>query len=624
MGAMKETCTTEEINSGRRESSAEDLERVRSDLADSERRFKEIAELLPGIICEMDLSLNLTYANEMAFKIFGFSRDEFARGVNANDYIFPEDHDRIARDIYNILHGDYGNPSVYRLRTKAGTVRQVLINSAPIVKNEAVTGIRTCIVDITERIAAEENLRESEERFKTIFQQSPIGIALFDCEGALIERNGSFDAMFGLPFINRTGASHSSLFDMLDITGAERKELGKGCGVKREVITAVPAGTATGKRREQKWFDWHVIPLGCGKQGPSVFLAQVADSTEKREKQEMQLRKQREATAKAEALVAGLRHELGEQSRFQSMVSRSPAMREIFAIMPEIAGSMAPVLVCGESGTGKELVARALHTLSPRCDQPFVAVNCAALPETLLESELFGYRAGAFTDAKKDKPGKIALADKGTIFFDEIGDISAAMQAKLLRVLQEKVFEPLGGTAPVRADVRVLAATNRDLHALIKKGIFREDLYYRINVVTVRLPPLRERRCDISLLCGRFIESFNARYGKSIAGISQDAMEVILAHEFPGNIRELENAIEHAFIFCKDSMIDIAHLPASLRGAPEGADLEMLSSVRDFDELERLYLSSVLKETNGSKTIAAARLGIHKATLFRKIRKLGL
>ncbi|MBN2188765.1 MAG: sigma 54-interacting transcriptional regulator [Chitinispirillaceae bacterium] len=614
---MKESYTAENNTSGGGATAMDDLEQARSDLADSESRFKEIAELLPGIICEMDLSLKLTYANKMAFTIFGFTKDEFAQGVNANDYIFPEDRERIAKDIHNILHGDYGNPAVYRLRTKTGAVRQVLINSAPIVKNESVTGIRTCIVDITDRIAAEEKLRESEEKFKTIFRQSPIGIALFDRGGGLIESNGSYDALFGPGAAKDADAPCSSLFAMLDVREDERRELGKGGMVRRETAAA-------GENGALRWFDWHVIPLGRGMQGPSVFLAQVEESTEKRLKQEMQLLKQREAIEKAEALVAGLRHELLDKSCFQSMVSRSPAMREIFGILPEIAGAMAPVLVCGESGTGKELLARSLHALSPRCDQPFVAVNCAALPDTLLESELFGYRAGAFTDAKKDKPGKIALADKGTIFFDEIGDISAAMQAKLLRVLQEKVFEPLGGTASVRADVRVLAATNRDLHALIKKGVFREDLYYRINVVTVRLPPLRERRCDIPLLCDRFIERFNARYGKSIAGISQDAMEVILSHEFPGNIRELENAIEHAFIFCKDSMIDIAHLPALLRGAPAGADLEMLSSVRDFDELERLYLGAVLKETNGNKPLAAARLGIHKATLFRKLRRFGL
>jgi len=609
------------IEAEKKQASVDDLKRVRDDLAESERRFKEIAELLPGIICEMDLALNLTYVNEMALTTFGFSREEFKRGVNANDYIFPEDHERIARDIHNIFHGDYGNPSVYRLHTKTGDVRHVVINSAPIAKNGTIVGIRTCMVDISERIAAEAQLRESEECFRTIFQRSPIGIALFNREGVLIDRNDAFKEMFGLPERDVTGTALQTLFAMLALSDAEKKELHAGNGMKREICSRAAKPI---NKTESRWFDWHVTPLGVGENGPSAYLAQVEDCTENRKRQEAQLEKQREATAKAEALVAGLRHELLEKSRFHSMVSRSPAMREIFEILPEIANAMAPVLICGESGTGKELVARSLHELSSRSNQAFVAVNSAALPDTLLESELFGYRAGAFTDAKKDKPGKIACAEKGTIFFDEIGDISAAMQAKLLRVLQEKVYEPLGGTAPVRADVRILTATNRDLYGMVKKGAFREDLYYRINVVTVKLPPLRERRCDIPLLCDRFIERFNTRYGKSIAGISQEAMEVLIAHEFPGNIRELENAIEHAFIFCKEPMIGVRHLPSSTQDGLVTPDREMLSHISGFDELERLYLSAILKETKGNKQLAAVRLGVHKATLFRKLKKLGI
>ena len=318
------------------------------------------------------------------------------------------------------------------------------------------------------------------------------------------------------------------------------------------------------------------------------------------------------------------------------MVSRSPQMRKLFDVLPEIAEAEAPVFITGESGTGKELVAQSLHDLSSRKGKPFVAINCAALPDNLLESELFGYRAGAFTDAKKDKPGKFALAEGGTIFFDEIGDISPAMQVKLLRVLQEKKYEPLGATTTVKTDVRVIAATNRDLDEMVKKGTFREDLYYRINVVAVKLPPLRDRRCDIPLLCDHFIERFNARYGKSIKKIAQGAMESILAHDFPGkivrkdgfhrpgNIRELENLIEHAFVFCKTDTIELNHLPSAMRSAGEGAPGDVLARIDNFDELERMYLAAVLKEVNGNKDRAAQRLGIHKATLFRRLKKLGM
>ena len=590
------------------------LENVRSDLEASERRFKEIAELLPGIICEMDRDLNITYTNELGLETFGFTRTDFEKGINVADLFFPEDRERLARDIFNIFHGDYGNPVVYRVRTKKNETLQMLINSAPMVKDGNCIGIRTCIVDITARIAAEEKLAGSEERFRTIFQQSPIGIALFSCEGGLIDRNGSFTAMFG----HFGDAAGSGLFTMLALTDSEQTGLRKGKSIVREV-SRLPNGAAG-----NRWFEWHVTPLSLGESGPSAYLAQVEDTTENRKKQEALLSEQREATARAEALVAGLRHELLDKASFHSMVSRSPAMCRIFEILPEVANAPAPVLICGESGTGKELVARSLHELSPRGRRAFVAVNCAALPDTLLESELFGYRAGAFTDAKKDKPGKLACAEGGTLFFDEIGDISAAMQAKLLRVLQEKTYEPLGAISSVRADVRLLAATNRDLHDLVKKGTFREDLFYRVNVVAIRLPPLRERRCDIPLLCDHFIGRFNARYGKSIGGISQEAMQAIIAHEFPGNIRELENAIEHAFVFCRESMINVQHLPEALRNGRGTPEQDILSKISGFDELERMYLNAVLKETNGSKQLAAKRLGIHKATLFRKLRKFGM
>ncbi|MDD5673862.1 MAG: sigma 54-interacting transcriptional regulator, partial [Chitinivibrionales bacterium] len=247
-----------------------------------------------------------------------------------------------------------------------------------------------------------------------------------------------------------------------------------------------------------------------------------------------------------------------------------------------------------------------------------------ALPDTLLESELFGYKAGAFTDAKKDKPGKIALAEGGTLFLDEIGDISAAMQAKLLRVLQQKTFEPLGDTHSVTADVRVLAATNKDLPVLVKEGRFREDFYYRINILTIKVPALRERRSDIPLLCEHFLERFNARYNKSIREIASDALDALCAYDFPGNIRQLENSIEHAFIYCKGETLEAAHLPPEIKSALPEKSGARLAEVGSFDELEKQYLTAVLADNNGNKLRTAEKLGIHKATLFRKMHRLGL
>jgi PAS domain S-box-containing protein len=589
-------------------------------LRESQLRFKEIADLLPGIICEMDTSLNLVYINEMGLKTFGFTKEDFKKGINIHSVIFPEDRDRVAADIHNIFHGDFGNPVVYRLQTIKGTVLHVLINSAPIMKDSAITGIRTCIIDVSEQVEAETKLKESEERFRTIFEQSPNGIALLSREGLLLDMNQSFKTMFNCP----TADSVFDIFGFLGITREEREHICKGKGFSKETGDPTAQSNHGKQDIERRWFGWRLTPLGIGEGRPGSCLVQVEDITAMKKEQEAQLAKQKEATQKAEALVAGLRYELLEKARFHSMVSRSPEMRKIFDVLPEIAGAEAPVFIAGESGTGKELIAQSLHDLSCRKAKPFVAINCAALPDTLLESELFGYRAGAFTDAKKDKPGKFAIAEGGTIFFDEIGDISPAMQVKLLRVLQEKKYEPLGGTATVKTDVRVIAATNRDLDTLVKSGGFREDLYYRINVVAVKLPPLRERRCDIPLLCDHFIERFNARYNKSIKGIAQEAMEAILAHDFPGNIRELENLIEHAFVFCKSDSVEVQHLPAAMRSASEGAPGDVLSRIDNFDELERMYITAVLKEVNGNKERAAQKLGIHKATLFRRLKKLGM
>ena len=241
------------------------------------------------------------------------------------------------------------------------------------------------------------------------------------------------------------------------------------------------------------------------------------------------------------------------------MLSRNKIMQDLFEILPTIAESGSPVLIEGESGTGKELVAKALHNLSPRKDGPFIGLNCGALPDNLLESELYGYVAGAFTDAKKDKKGRFALAENGTLFLDEIGNISPAMQVRLLRVLQEKEFEPLGGTRSIKTNARIIAASNSSLDQLVTRGTFRTDLFYRINVVKISLPSLRERREDIPLLIDHFVEQFNRLRNRDIPGISPPVLEILMNYDYPGNIRELENIIEHAFVLCTKGIIKPEH-----------------------------------------------------------------
>jgi len=277
------------------------------------------------------------------------------------------------------------------------------------------------------------------------------------------------------------------------------------------------------------------------------------------------------------------------------------------------------VLIEGESGTGKELVARAIHNLSSRKREPFVAVNCGALPDTLLESELFGYKAGAFTDAKKDKPGRFSLAENGTLFLDEIGDITPAMQVKLLRVLQEKTYEPLGSTQSVEHNVRVIAATHQNLEDLVRQGRFREDLFYRINVFKISLPPLRERMEDIPLLIEHFISRQRVLMSKEIVGVADDAMAALMAYSYPGNIRELANIFEHAFVLCKGGLIETRHLPDAVTRRPERQ-----ASSSSLKDATAAYLLSVLEKNGGDRPKTAKQLGIHKSTLYRRLKALGV
>ncbi len=305
-----------------------------------------------------------------------------------------------------------------------------------------------------------------------------------------------------------------------------------------------------------------------------------------------------------------------------NIITIDSAMLKIIEALPMIADSDSTVLIQGESGTGKELFARALHNLSSRKGAPFIAVNCGALPDNLLESELFGYKKGAFTDAKKDKPGRFALAEGGVIFLDEIGDTSPAMQVKLLRVIQEKEYEPLGSAGSVKADVRIIAATNKDLYTMANKAAFRKDLYYRLSVINIVIPPLRKRKEDIPLLIDYYITKLNRQQQKQIRGIDDDAITCLLSHEYPGNVRELENIIEHAFVLCHRGYIQMKHLPEAVscgrvnnRGNTE---------IKSMKSIETAYLMNVLKRNKWNRGKTAQELGMHRTSLYRKMQILGI
>ncbi|MCU0241843.1 MAG: sigma-54 dependent transcriptional regulator [Vicinamibacteria bacterium] len=316
-----------------------------------------------------------------------------------------------------------------------------------------------------------------------------------------------------------------------------------------------------------------------------------------------------------------LRRKLSKQYRFHDLVSKNARMNEIFELVREVASQRSTVLIQGASGTGKELVARAIHFTGDRGQRPFVAVSCAALAETLLESELFGHEKGAFTGAVAQKKGKFELADGGTLFLDEIGDISAKVQVDLLRVLQERRFFRVGGSSEISVDVRVIAATHRDLATEVREGRFRDDLYYRLNVIHVQIPALSERREDVPLLAGEFVERLAHELGRDVSEISEDALRLLMDYDWPGNVRELENAVERALVTCKTRVLtpesfsflrSEAAAPVAALGIPAGMTLQ---------QIEKEYIHATLLRTQGNITEAAASLGIDRSTLYEKIKK---
>ncbi len=320
--------------------------------------------------------------------------------------------------------------------------------------------------------------------------------------------------------------------------------------------------------------------------------------------------------------VLRLRKEVESRYDFHHLIGRSPSMQRIYDLIERISNTSSNVLITGESGTGKELVARAIHYSGGRKEGPFIAVNCAAIPETLLESELFGYKKGAFTDARSDKKGLIFAANEGTLFLDEITELPLTLQAKLLRVIEERAVRPLGDTTSYSIDVRIISASNRDMDSSIKHGKFREDLYYRLKVIDIDMPPLRDRREDIPLLIQKFIPRFSKEFKKNISGISQDALRLLLNYSWPGNVRELENVIQRAITLSQHEIILPEDLPSSIIQKTDDRLFEKAVEEKlTLDQLEKEYIRRVLVETGGNKSKAAEILGLDRKTLYRKLQE---
>lgn len=316
--------------------------------------------------------------------------------------------------------------------------------------------------------------------------------------------------------------------------------------------------------------------------------------------------------------VRSLRRQVQKKDRLDNVVGKSPEMRKAFDLIERVAPSRSTVLIVGESGTGKELIARAIHSHSPRSDKPFVAVNCAAISEELLESDLFGHEKGAFTSAHASRKGKFEIADGGTLFLDEVSEMSSRLQAKLLRVLQEGEVDRVGGTKPVSVDVRILASSNRNLREEIRNGSFREDLYYRLNVVTIGFPPLRERKTDLPLLARQFADSYGAENGKIISEIPAETSEILMRYNWPGNVRELENVIQRAVVLCRNGLLSPEYLPEEIRTPEHRNGLEIRPGMTVY-EGERLLILETLKSCDNNRTRATDLLGISVRTLRNKL-----
>jgi PAS domain S-box-containing protein len=435
--------------------------------------------------------------------------------------------------------------------------------------------------------------------FETVLRCVADGVFTVDRDWRITSFNRAAERITGVPAEHAIGRRCSEVFhaDLCEHACAIRETLATG----REVIDR-PARILTSRGRS--------VPISVSSaalRSPDGTLLGAVE------------------TFRDLSTLEQLRREIRSRYTFEDIIGKSEAFQKIFAILPDVAASESTVLLEGPSGSGKELLARAIHNLSQRAKHPYVVVNCGTLPTNLFESELFGYKRGAFTDARSDKPGRITLAEGGTIFLDEVGDLPIETQVKLLRLLQEREYHPLGGTGTCHADVRVVAATNRSLATLVSQGRFRDDLYFRLAVVRLSIPPLAERRDDIPYLVEHFVERFNAKQGRRIQGVAPAVMEILMRHPLPGNVRELENVIEYAFVLCHDSQIDVRHLPPELQLAPSrAASGDVGPGAPPLERSEAETIRRALARHEGRRSDAARELRISRTTLWRKMQKHGI
>jgi PAS domain S-box-containing protein len=570
------------------------FKKIEKTLRDSLEWHQTIINEVQDNVAEVDLEGNITFISKAVCRNGGYSSEEELIGVNYRSYMDEE----TAKFVYQAFNKVFrtGIPDkniVYEVIAKDGR-RRIIEDSVSLIRNAEgkITGFRTVSRDITDRRAAERELAEHRSRLEAIFRSVKDAIITVDPELRVIEANKSTEAICGIAVKEIAGKTFSQSLNHCSKSCSEvlRLTLEKKMTIKEY---RVECGH---QQRHQQTVSVSSSPLLDPEGKFMGAVLAIRDIT----------------------LLRDLERELRERHQFQNIIGRSKKMQDTYRLLEDLANLETTVLITGESGTGKDLVARALHYSGQRAFKPFVTVNCSALAESLLESELFGHVKGAFTGAIKDKQGRFQAANGGTILLDEIGDISPLIQLKLLRVLQEKEFERVGEFIPQKVDVRVIACTNKDLKEKVKRGEFRQDLYYRLKVVEVSLPPLRERLEDLPLLMDHFCRSFNERFKKNIEGISNEVLGRFMDYPWPGNVRELEHVMEHAFVLCHGGMITLEHLPSEIRddGRTERIAVQEASTHGPNGAQEVL---NALNKTHWNKTKAARLLGISRRTIYRKI-----
>ena len=559
---------------------------------ESIRHYQTIINEIEDGVGETDLKGNLTFINDAGCRLWGYTREEIL-GSNYRTYIDPEGA-KFLRQAYNQVYRT-GIPGrfTHDIIRKDGA-RRIVEDSVSVIRDQEdrISGFRAVQRDVTDREESRQKLDDQRRRLNAIFASVKDAIITVDLDLQVIEANQSTEKICGVNIRRIGGKTFSDCLEQCNRACCEvlRQTLKQKMSVSDYRIEC------DHQSRCGQLVSINSTPLVDHQGAFTGAVLVIRDITR----------------------LCDLERNLRERHTFQNIVGRSRKMQDIYSLLEDLANLETTVLVTGESGTGKELVAKALHYTGRRAFRPFVTVNCSALAESLLESELFGHVRGAFTGAVKDKQGRFEAADGGTILLDEIGDISPLIQLKLLRVLQEKVFERVGESFPRKVDVRVIACTNRNLKEKVRRGEFREDLYYRLMVVEVPLPPLRERMEDLPLLVDHFRQIFNEKFSKHIDGVTGDVLGRFMQYSWPGNIRELEHAIEHAFILCRGQMISPEHLPAAISDSIE-TEKSKAKTLRF--PARTTARDDILQKTGGNKTEAARLLGINRRTVYRKIHK---